>query len=228
VLALTTPYLWYTARATGTVALVLLTLTVVLGALVTTRVGGTTFGRFEVNEIHRSISLLAVVFVGVHVAVTVMDSYVPVGLYAIVIPFASTYRRLPVALGTVALDLMVATWLTSVARNRIQNGTWRFVHWFSWICFAVAVVHGFLTGSDSHQSWSIALSATCVAAVLLAGAWRIMGRPERASGRTALSPLRHRPPDAGTTSPRSAVAPVDARSSTSNVPPPARPRERRS
>ena len=39
-IALTSPYLWYTARATGVVALVLLTLTVVLGTLVTTRVGG--------------------------------------------------------------------------------------------------------------------------------------------------------------------------------------------
>ncbi len=189
-IALTSPYLWYTARATGVVALVLLTLTLVLGSFVSTRVGGNAVGRFEINELHRSIALLSVVFVAIHVTVTVLDSYVPIGLPSILIPFTSAYRRVPVAIGTIALDLMLATWITSLFKERLRYSTWRFVHWFSWICFATAVVHGFLTGTDAHRTWSIIVTVTCLALVLLAGLWRVTQRPQRAGGRTAHSPLK--------------------------------------
>ena len=64
VIALTSPYLWYTSRATGIVALALFTAVVALGTIVTTRVGGKKVGRFEFNELHRSLSIVAVVFLG--------------------------------------------------------------------------------------------------------------------------------------------------------------------
>ena len=187
-LALTSPYLWYTIRATGVVALVLLTLSMVLGALVATRVGGRAVGRFELNEIHRSLSLMTVLFVAIHVFVTVIDSYVPIGLTSVVLPLTSSYRRWPVALGTVALDLMLAVALTSVAKQRLRHSTWRVVHWFSGLSFVTAVVHEFLTGSDAHRPWSLVLIASCVGAVAAAGLWRVTQRPTRAGGRTAFSP----------------------------------------
>jgi sulfoxide reductase heme-binding subunit YedZ len=74
VIALTSPYLWYTTRATGFVALILLTLVVALGTFVATRVGGTLVGRFELNELHRSVSIIAVVFLAIHITSTVIDS----------------------------------------------------------------------------------------------------------------------------------------------------------
>ena len=54
-IALTSPYLWYSTRATGLVTLVLFTLVVSLGTLVATRIGGTYVGRFEINELHLSL-----------------------------------------------------------------------------------------------------------------------------------------------------------------------------
>ncbi len=228
--ALTSPYLWYTARATGTVALVLLTLTVVLGALVTTRVGGNAVGRFEVNEIHRAVSMIAVIFVAIHVVVTVIDTYVPIGLLSVVLPFTSSYRRLPVAIGTIAIDLMLAVWLTSLVKDRIRYRTWRAVHWVSWLSFAAAALHGFVTGTDAHQEWSLALTLSCVGAVALAALWRTTQRPERAAGRTAHSPIRSlagapsRPPERSPL-PRGATPPRRPRAATDTVkprvPPPA-------
>jgi sulfoxide reductase heme-binding subunit YedZ len=190
VIAFTSPYLWYTARATGTVSLVLLTGTIVLGTLVATRVGGNAVGRFELNEVHRSISMIAMVFVAIHVVVTVIDSYVPVGYFALVIPFASSYRRLPVAIGTIAIDLMLAVWISSVVKERIQHRSWRFIHWLSWLCFASAALHGFLSGTDAYRPWSILVTVICCTLVLASAWWRIAMRPERAAGRTAHSPLK--------------------------------------
>ena len=85
-IGLTTPYLWYTTRATGVVAMLLFTAVVALGTLVANRVGGTFIGRFEINEVHRSLSMVAVVFLVIHIATTVLDSFVSTGLVSAFIP----------------------------------------------------------------------------------------------------------------------------------------------
>ncbi len=188
-IALTTPYLWYTTRATGLVALVLFTLVVSLGTLVANRIGGTIIGRFEVNELHRSLSMVAIVFLAIHVATTVVDSYVSTGLVSAFIPMTSSYKRLDVALGAIALDLILAVWISSLLKLRIANRSWRFIHWFSWIGFTTALVHGFLSGTDARSGAGLVLVVACALVGMGAGLWRFFGRPTRAAGRTALSPL---------------------------------------
>ena len=71
---------WYLTRASGLVALVLLTATIVLGVVAS--VGWTTerWPRFLSQDVHRNVSLLCLVFLGIHVATTVLDGYVPIGL----------------------------------------------------------------------------------------------------------------------------------------------------
>jgi len=187
--ALTTPYLWYTTRATGFVALVLLTLVVSLGTFVANRIGGTIVGRFELNELHRSVSMVALVFLAIHITTTVVDSYVPTGWISILLPMTSAYKRVPIALGAVAFDLILAVWISSLLKVRIANRTWRFIHWFSWLAFATAMVHTILTGTDSRHGVGLIAVVVCGAVVAAAGVWRFFGRPTRAAGRTALSPL---------------------------------------
>ncbi len=188
-IALTSPYLWYTTRATGLVVLVLFTMVVALGALVANRVGGSTVGRFELNEIHRTVSSVAIVFLGIHILTTVVDSFVSTGVLSAVIPFISSYKRVPVALGTIAFDLMIAVWISSLAKTRIANSSWRFIHWFSWMAYAVAVIHAFLTGTDSRHGIGFVVVLASAAIGAGAGVWRFAARPARAAGRTALSPL---------------------------------------
>ena len=188
-LALTSPYLWYTSRATGLVALVLFTVVVSLGSLVANRVGGGLVGRFEINELHRSVSMLAIVFLVLHITTTVVDSFVPTGLISVIIPMTSSYRRLPVALGAVALDLFLAVWISSLLKARLANQSWRFIHWFSWLGFATSIVHALLVGTDSRQGIGLVLVLACSLVVGATALWRFLGRPARAAGRTALSPI---------------------------------------
>jgi methionine sulfoxide reductase heme-binding subunit len=200
-LAFTSPYLWYTTRATGLVALVLFTIVVCLGTFVSNRVGGTKIGRFEFNELHRSLSLVAMVFLVVHIVTTIVDSYVPTGWLSAVVPWSSHYERLNVALGTIAFDLMLCVWVSSLLRSRIANGSWRFIHWFSWLAFVAAIVHSFLIGTDARSGIGLAIVTACAAAVFVTAIWRYVRRPPRASGRTALSPLA-RPDDASSGDPK--------------------------
>jgi len=193
-IALTSPYLWYTTRATGLVALVLFTVVVALGAFVANRVGGTNVGRFELNELHRSLTMVAVAFLVLHVLTTVLDSYVPTGWLSAIVPMTSSYKRLDVALGTVALDLIAAVWASSLMKARIANGSWRFIHWFSWLAVAAAIVHGVLIGTDARSGIGLAVVISCSIVVVATALWRYLKRPTRSLGRTALSPLApHRP-----------------------------------
>ena len=188
-IALTSPYLWYVTRATGLVALVLFTIVVCLGTLVSNRVGGGSVGRFELNELHRSVSMMAMAFLVLHIVTTVIDSYVPTGWLSTVVPLTSPYKRVDVALGAVAFDLILAVWASSLMKSRIANSSWRFVHWFSWLAFVAAIVHGFLIGTDARSGIGLAVVAACAFAVVVTSLWRYVKRPTRASGRTALSPL---------------------------------------
>ena len=188
-LAYTSPYLWYTTRATGLVALVLFTFVVCLGTFVSNRVGGTRVGRFEFNELHRSVSLVAMAFLVVHIVTTIVDSYVPTGWLSAVVPMTSHYERLNIALGTVAFDLMLCVWVSSLMKSHIANSSWRFIHWFSWLAFVAAIVHSFLAGTDARSGIGLAVVSACAAAVFVTAIWRYVKRPARASGRTALSPI---------------------------------------
>ena len=188
-IALTSPYIWYTSRISGVISLVMLTLVIVLGILISTRVGGRRVGRFEITEMHRSISLIAMIFVAIHVVTTVIDTYVNIHWISAVVPMTSSYSRLPVAIGTVAIDLMLAVWLSSQLKERIDPRAWRAIHFSSYASFVAAAIHSYLVGTDERSLWGLIVLGSCVALVLLATVWRVVGRPERAVGRTALSPL---------------------------------------
>jgi sulfoxide reductase heme-binding subunit YedZ len=166
--------LWYTARGTGVVALLLLTATVALGAAGTARVETSRWPRVVTAQLHRHLSLLVVAFVAVHVAATVLDPFAPVGWAAAVVPFSSAYRPVWLGLGTVALDLLLAVLVTSLLRVRLGHRTWRAVHWLAYASWPVALWHGLGTGTDSRLTPMLGLDLAC-AAVVACALWLRLG-----------------------------------------------------
>ena len=120
--------LWYATRSSGLMALVLLTITMVLGLTTTTRTRARNWPGFAQQEMHRRISILAVVFLGIHVLTSVLDTYVNIGWVSVVVPFTSHYSSFWVGIGAVSLDLMLAVFVTSLLRSRMRPGTWRALH----------------------------------------------------------------------------------------------------
>ncbi len=165
--------LWYMTRGFGLVALVLLTLTLVLGLTQAVRYGRPGLPRFVISALHRNVPLLAVVILAIHVATAVADSFVPISPVDVFVPFLSKYRPLWLGLGALALDLLVALVVTSLLRERLGHRAWRAVHWAAYACWPLAVVHGLGTGSDTKLGWVLALNIACVAAVLVALWWRL-------------------------------------------------------
>jgi methionine sulfoxide reductase heme-binding subunit len=179
--------LWYATRATGVVALVLMTATVVLGVAGTARFAAPGLPRVVSAGLHRNLSLLVVGFVSLHVLTTVADSYTSIGLPAAFIPFSSDYRRLWLGLGAIAFDILLAVTATSLLRDRLSLRAWRAVHWLAYACWPIALWHGLGTGTDSRLSWLLVLDALCVAAVAAAVCWRLSLTPPGPARTTALA-----------------------------------------
>jgi methionine sulfoxide reductase heme-binding subunit len=165
--------LWYATRATGVMALLLLTATVILGVAGSARFATPRWPRIVTAGLHRNLSLLAVAFVAAHVATTVLDAYVPIGWLAAVVPFNSPYRTFWLGLGAVATDLLLAVAATSLLRVRLGYRAWRSVHWLGYAAWPVALGHGLGTGTDTGLPWLLALDAVCMAAVVCALGWRL-------------------------------------------------------
>ena len=173
-LALTGSPLWYASRAGGTLALVLLTATVVLGIASGGRAAPRRIGRFEIGLLHRDLSLLTLVFLVVHVVTAVLDPYVHLGWAVSVVPFGASYRPLWLGLGTAALDLLLAVLLTSALRLRLGVRRWKAVHWLAYAAWPLALFHGAGAGTDTRLPLQLWLYAGCLAAVVL-GAFLVAG-----------------------------------------------------
>jgi sulfoxide reductase heme-binding subunit YedZ len=166
---------WYFGRATGFVALILLTAVIVLGVLGPLRVSTDTWPRFAIRTIHRDLSLLALLVIAIHVVVLLLDGYVSIPLSAAVLPFGSGYQPFWTGMGALALDLLIAIIVTSLMRRILGYGTWRLIHWFTYVSWPIAVAHGIGAGSDSGSAWALGLTGLCVAIVAAAVAMRVQG-----------------------------------------------------
>jgi hypothetical protein len=187
--------LWYATRGTGVVSLILLTAIVCLGIAGTRRLYSERWPRFVVAGLHRNLTLVALVFLALHIATTVLDGYAPIGLADAVIPFAAGYRPLWLGLGAVAFDLLLAITITSLLRLRLEFRVWRALHWTAYAAWPIALVHALGTGSDARIGWMQALGLFVTAAVVLAVAARLVdgtdwgGRRYLAAGTLVLAPL---------------------------------------
>lgn len=178
---------WYVTRASGAVALVLLTASVLLGIAAIARLRSPTVPRFMVDGLHRTASQLALAFLVIHILTAVLDSFAPISLADAVIPFVGVYRPLWLGLGAVAFDLLLAVLVTSLLRHRVGHERWRRVHWLAYASWPVAVLHGFGTGSDVHQGWMLLIDVVCIVAVLGAVVARAaIGWPENARLRLSM------------------------------------------
>jgi sulfoxide reductase heme-binding subunit YedZ len=165
--------LWYTSRATGVVALLLLTAVMLLGLLVTRQGRLPGLPRFAVSGLHRNLSLLASAFVAVHVLSAVTDGYVNIPVTAAVVPLTSPYERFWLGIGAVSFDLMLAAVVTSLLRRHLSRNAWRAVHLTAYASWPVAWVHSVFISGDLRRGPLLGLAVACAVAVAVAALWRV-------------------------------------------------------
>ena len=180
---------WYTitwdiARAGGWTAYMLLTLSVIVGLLLSTQVQSPSrWPRLLNSELHNFLSLLGTIFLGVHILAVWIDPFTRFGWRDILIPFASSYHTTWMALGIVAVYLGIAIGISTLLRPHIGYTWWRKLHILTLGIFALATLHGIGTGSDTQTGWALGLyiASTVLVGLLLCRRLFLVGRKRTSS-----------------------------------------------
>jgi len=168
-----TQALWFLNRATGLVLLGLLTLSLVLGVVASSRRLPSWWPRFIGNELHRRVSVFSLVFLGLHILTAVLDSFVDLDLFDVVIPALTPYRPFWMALGTLATDVLIAVLITTALRARMSERSWRLSHALTYLMWPMALLHGLGIGTDTRNPAVLAFNAICVGLVVASVVWRL-------------------------------------------------------
>ncbi|MCW2976898.1 MAG: hypothetical protein JWM06_2179 [Actinomycetia bacterium] len=187
--SLTTGPAWYLMRGSGVMTLILLTGVVVLGIATSNHAQIQRLPRFATLALHRSVSLLAVVFLAIHVVTAIVDPYAAVRVVQVMLPLPSGAYAFWLGLGALSLDVLAAVIVTSLLRQHMSRRVWRNVHWLAYASWPLAFGHSVGIGTDSSSAWFIGVAVTCSAAIVGTVLWRLSW-VDRALPKSLGSPLR--------------------------------------
>jgi predicted ferric reductase len=192
---------WDVARAGGFTAYILLTLAVVVGLALSTQIQSPSrWPRLVNSQLHNFLTLLSTIFLVLHVLAVWLDPFTHFGLNEILIPLASSYRPVWMALGIVGLYLGIAIGISTWLRPHIGYKWWRRLHVLTLGIFALATVHGIGTGSDTQTPWALGIylvSLVLVGSLLCRRVFFSKGK------------RKHVPAQPATSAPRMSAAPLN-------------------
>jgi predicted ferric reductase len=167
---------WYLSRGAGVTAYLLLTVSVLLGLLMHTRLDGRLAPRAGTFELHRFVSLLALAMTALHTYILLGDDYFGFTVAELSIPFALPYRPVETAIGVLAAYSLIVVVSSFFVRQWIGYRAWRALHYLTFALYVGAAVHGILAGSDTAQPWARAMYLGSAAVVFTLIAYRVQAR----------------------------------------------------
>lgn len=207
---------WLVSRASGIVALVLVSASVLMGLAMATRVIRRPRLRRAVSRLHEHVALTALFAIGAHGLSLLGDTWLRPGWRGIAVPFALGYRPQFTGLGIIAGYLAALLGPSFYLRRRIGARRWRRLHTSILLAWVLAAVHTLGSGSDAHQPWLQALVVAPSIPIVYLLVLRLLKDDARAIGRSVPQPtsgargrlVRHR---AGPQSAQTSARPSDAR-----------------
>lgn len=168
---------WLASRASGVVALLLLSLTVVIGLAMAAKVIRRRGAARHLLGAHEQIALAALAATAVHGLTLLGDPWLHPGPAGIAIPFAMAYRPAFTGLGVLAGYLAALLGLSFYLRWRIGPRLWRRVHKLTVAAWGLAMVHVLGAGTDASSPWLRILLLSAAAPVVVLIAVRALPRP---------------------------------------------------
>lgn len=166
---------WDLARTSGVVAYMLLWLSVVMGLLVTNKMARVFPGGPTAVDLHEFASLLGLSFALFHAVVLLGDQFIKYTPLQIAIPFASfNYEPFWVGLGQIGFYLLIPLTFSFYARRLIGYGAWRWLHFGTFIGYALITVHGLLAGSDTKTPFMLILYASTGISIFFLTFYRVL------------------------------------------------------
>jgi methionine sulfoxide reductase heme-binding subunit len=182
-----TPHLfWITSRAAGFAALLLASLAVSAGVLMSTKLlkGRTS----ELRSAHDTLALAAIVALLVHSVALLGDQFLHPSIADIAIPFVSGYKTFWTSLGIVGGWGLTLLGLSYYARRYMGAARWRKLHRFTALAWLAGLAHALGEGTDAGQLWFLAMTALVVIPALALLATRLARGERGAPARPAEPP----------------------------------------
>lgn len=173
---------WYLSRAAGFAAYGLLFSSVALGLLTRTRLLERALRRNRTFDLHRFVSLLAVVFTLFHVYILLGDGFFSFSVWQLSFPFISPYRMWAMTAGVAATYLLVIVVASFYVRQFIGYRAWRAIHFATFALFALAAAHGITSGTDTGEAWAKTTYVATIVVVMALLFYRLQHRLPATAG----------------------------------------------
>lgn len=142
---------WYMARSAGIVAYLLLWGSVAGGIMVGNKMLNGLVKPPVVYEVHKTLSILALIVGMFHGFILLGDSYLNFSVLDLVIPFRSSYQPFGVGLGILGLYLTAILVGSFYLKKRIGQRAWRLLHFTSFGVWIMTSLHGIMAGTDTQS-----------------------------------------------------------------------------
>lgn len=144
---------WLASRASGLVALALITLSVGVGLAMAGRAFQKPGLARKLMALHEHAALGGLIAIAVHGITLLGDAWLHPGPVGIAVPFAMDYEPVFTGLGIVGGYLAAALGLSFYARRRIGPKLWRKLHKATLLVYVLSVVHTLGAGTDASEPW---------------------------------------------------------------------------
>lgn len=165
---------WIASRAFGTIAIVLLGITVGLGLSMSGRLLRRPGMNAKLRHFHEAAALVTIGLVATHAGLLLLDTYLKPGLAGITIPFVLAYRTVFSGIGIIAGWLCVLFTVSFYVRRRIGTRTWRRLHRFTILAYFLALGHALGAGTDAGTPWMVATLTGLTAPIAFGFAHRVL------------------------------------------------------
>jgi predicted ferric reductase len=183
---------WYLSRAAGLSAYVVLVVNMALGLALSLSLPERWVKKWRLFDLHQVSGLMVVGLLALHVFALLGDAYIGYTLPELLVPFLSPYRPLSVALGILGFYLTLVVTFTFYVRQWIGRRTWRLIHYGSFAVFALGLLHGILSGTDTGTPWAVAIYAASALGIGGLTWWRFRTAGPLPSGRSGRAQPRAR------------------------------------
>jgi predicted ferric reductase len=183
---------WFLSRASAFTAYGLLWFSMVMGVGVTNKMAARWPGLGKTNELHQFVSILGIAFGLFHGLILLGDQYFAFKLAQVLVPFTVTgYRPFVVGLGQTAFYLWAIILVSFYIRKKIGSKAWRFVHYFTYLCYIGVLLHGLLAGTDAGTSAALVFYWVTGGALLFLTIYRVLHEiQERSEKRARMAVIR--------------------------------------
>ncbi len=167
---------WYLSRTSAFVAYGLLWVSMMTGVIITNKMARVWPGGPTAYDLHEYTSVLGLAFAPFHGLILMGDQYIAYTLAQVLTPFASVnYRPGWVGVGQIGLYIFGLVTLSFYVRRWLGYRSWRIIHFLSFVMFAMAMVHGVWSGTDTSSVWVQAMYWLTGGSFIFFTLYRVLG-----------------------------------------------------